>query len=96
MKLFTILLVILLAMIGVKSRFFSFSSQSTKDYSQTGPLFVLDKHLNVPILCEGLIYGLGGKVGVTFVANMLGTWDEDSGTLTESSSYSNKKKTERK
>ena len=72
MKFLTILLVFLLAAIGVKSRYFSFSSQSPKDYSQTGPLFVLDKHLNGPILSEGLIYGPDGKVGVTFVANMMG------------------------
>ena len=84
MKFLTILLVMLLAAIVVKSRFFSFSSQSPKDYSQTGPLFVLDKHLNGPILSEGLIYGPDGKVGVTFVANMMGTWDGDSGTLSES------------
>ena len=96
MKILTILLVILLAAIGVKSRFFSFSSQSPKDYSQTGPLFVLDKHLNGPILSEGLIYGPDGKVGVTFVANMMGTWDGDSGTLSESFSYSNGKTQERK
>ena len=96
MKFLTILLVILLAAIGVKSRFFSFSSQSPRDYSQTGPLFVLDKHLNGPILSEGLIYGPDGKVGVTFVANMMGTWDGDSGTLSESFSYSNGKTQERK
>ena len=84
MKLLTIILVILLAAIGVKTRLFSFSSQSPKDYSQTGPLFVLDEHLSGPILSEGIIYGPTGKVGVTFVANMVGTWDGDSGTLAES------------
>lgn len=96
MKLFTILLVFLLAAIGVKFRFFSFHAQSPKDYSQTGPLFVLDEHLNGPILSEGVIYGPDGKVGVTFVANMLGTWDGVTGTLAESFSYSNGKTQERK
>lgn len=96
MNLFTILLVFLLAAIGVKSRFFSFHAQSPKDYSQTGPLFVLDEHLNGPILSEGVIYGPNGKVGVTFVASMLGTWDGVTGTLAESFSYSNGKTQERK
>jgi hypothetical protein len=96
MKLLTIILVILLAAIGVKTRLFSFSSQSPKDYSQTGPLFVLDEHLSGPILSEGIIYGPTGKVGVTFVANMVGTWDGDSGTLAESFSYSNGKTQKRK
>jgi hypothetical protein len=57
---------------------------------------VLDKHLNGPILSEGLIYGPDGKVGVTFVANMMGTWDGDSGILSENFSYSNGKTQERK
>ena len=96
MKFLTIILVILLAAIGVKTRLFSFSSQSPKDYAQTGPLFVLDEHLSGPILSEGIIYGPTGKVGVTFIANMVGTWDGDSGTLAESFSYSNGKTQERK
>lgn len=90
-----ILMLILLALIA-KQRFFSFRAQSPDDYAETGPQFVLKEHLSGPILSDGLIYGPGGRVTNSFTAEMYGEWDGDTGTLSETFTYSNGKTQERK
>lgn len=92
-----ILLLVLLAFIG-KQRFFSFRAQSPGDYAkaETGPAFVLKEQLSGSILSEGLIYGPGGRVTNSFTAEMFGEWDGDTGTLSETFTYSNGKVQERK
>jgi hypothetical protein len=96
MKLLTIILLLALTILVTKKLFFSFSSQSPADYSDTGPDFVLKKQLSGRILSEGLIYGPNGKMTNSFVAEMVGEWDGDKGTLSESFTYANGRKQERK
>ncbi|KMW60191.1 putative lipoprotein precursor [Candidatus Rhodobacter oscarellae] len=78
-----------LALFGVLvwTRRMGFLAQSPEDYSGQGPAFDLKRHLSGPILCEGVIYGPTGRVASRFVADMEGTWDGDSGTLTEHFRY---------
>ena len=96
MKLLTIVLLVGLTILIAKALFFSFSSQSPSDYADTGPEFVLKKQLSGRILSEGLIYGPNGKMTNSFVAEMVGEWDGDKGTLSESFTYANGTKQERK
>ncbi len=46
-------------------------------------------HLSGRILCEGVIYGPLGRVSSRFVADMIGTWDGNTGTLAETFRYDN-------
>ncbi|WP_171101684.1 DUF3833 domain-containing protein [Ruegeria sp. HKCCD7255] len=96
MKLLTILLFAILAVIIGKARFLSFRSQEPSDYASTGPEFSLKENLNGEILSEGLIYGPNGKMSNSFVARMVGEWDGNAGTLTEYFTYSNGKQMTRK
>jgi len=89
MKIFTILLVIFVAVMFARILFLSFRSQNPADYANTGPQFILKEHLNGRILSEGLIYGPKGRMTNSFVAEMVGVWDGDTGTLTEEFTYSN-------
>jgi hypothetical protein len=89
MKILTVLLVIFVAAMFARNLFLSFRSQSPADYADTGPQFILKEHLNGRILSEGLIYGPKGKMTNSFVAEMVGEWDGDTGTLSENFTYSN-------
>jgi hypothetical protein len=96
MKLLTIILLVAISLIAVKKMFFSFTAQTPADYADKGPNFVLKKQLSGRILSEGLIYGPNGKMTNSFVAEMNGEWDGDTGTLSESFTYANGRKQERK
>jgi hypothetical protein len=96
MKILTsILLLIVLVMIA-KTMFLSFRAQTPQDYADTGPVFSLKQHLSGQIAAQGLIYGPNGRMTNSFVAQMEGVWDGDSGTLTEDFTYSNGKVQQRK
>jgi hypothetical protein len=68
-------------------RYFGFAAQRPADYAALAPQFDARRHLNGPILCEGVIYGPLGRVSSRFVAQMHGTWDGNRGTLREHFSY---------
>ena len=78
----------LLALLWVGlSRIMGFHTQKPSDFAATGPAFDMATHLNGPILCEGVIYGPLGRVSSRFVADMVGTWDGNTGTLAETFRY---------
>ncbi|WP_425046002.1 DUF3833 domain-containing protein [Primorskyibacter sp. S87] len=89
MKIVTAILFVVLLLVLTKNLFLSFRSQSPETYAGTGPAFDLRKHLSGQILSEGLIFGPVGKMTNSFVAEMVGEWDGDSGTLSEHFTYSN-------
>lgn len=68
-------------------RFFSFQSQTTAELANRGPAFDLRRHLNGPILCEGVIYGPTGRVTSRFVADFEARWDGNAGVMTERFRY---------
>ena len=78
---------IVIAVLILRARLFSFQSQQPGDLAKAGPRFDLREHLNGPILCEGLIYGPTGRVASRFVAHMVGSWDGNTGTLREEFRY---------
>lgn len=96
MKIATLMLLLVLAAVFAKNRFFSFRAQSPQDYAGVGPEFSLTRHLSGPILSEGLVFGPSGRVTNSFVAEMNGQWDGNTGTLTEHFVYSNGQVRDRK
>jgi hypothetical protein len=74
---------IVLFLIGLRSRFASFRAQAPADYTDKGPTFDLRRHLSGPLACEGVIFGPTGRVTSRFVADMHGHWDGSTGTLAE-------------
>ncbi|MGO4914361.1 DUF3833 family protein [Pseudogemmobacter sp. W21_MBD1_M6] len=71
----------------VWQRNWTFVAQTPEDYAGSGPVFDVRKHLNGPLLCEGLIYGPTGRVSSRFVADMNVEWDGDTGLMTEEFRY---------
>ncbi|MBR9842815.1 MAG: DUF3833 domain-containing protein [Rhodobacteraceae bacterium] len=84
-------LLILLTLAGIVSILrrvvVGFHTQRPSHYAATGPAFDLRKHLSGGMLSEGLIYGPRGHVSSRFVAKMVGSWEGDSGVLTENFTY---------
>jgi Protein of unknown function (DUF3833) len=78
---------ITLALLALLSRAKGFHTQKPADFAAQTPTFDLKRHLNGPILCEGVIYGPLGRVTSRFVADMYGSWDGDTGTLKETFRY---------
>lgn len=89
MKLAVALLLVLLALPAFQRLFFSFASQRIADYAGTGPRLDIRTSLSGPLISEGVIYGPTGRVVSRFVATMHGTWEGDTGTLSESFRYDN-------
>jgi hypothetical protein len=79
--------VLAFAAVWIRARFTTFISQSPEDYEAQGPQFDLRQHLNGQIVCEGVIFGLTGRVSSRFVAEMEGRWNGNVGTLTERFKY---------
>ena len=76
-----------LGAVVIAPRFIGFRAQSPADFTGKGPQFDLRKHLNGPILCEGVIYGPTGRVASRFVADMEARWDGNRGVMTERFHY---------
>jgi len=64
-----------------------FVAQKPFDYEDENPAFDIRKHLNGPILCEGIIYGPLGRVSSRFVANFDAHWDGNKGQMKERFTY---------
>lgn len=96
MKILSVLLLLIVVIGAAKTLFFSFRAQSPSDYAGTTPTFSLKENLSGKIVSEGLIYGPNGKMTNSFVAEMFGEWEGDTGTLSEHFTYSNGKVQSRK
>lgn len=79
---------IALAATWAKRRYASFVSQSPDDYAagRAGRLD-LRKHLNGPMICEGVIYGPLGRVTSRFVAEFDAAWTGNTGVMKEAFTY---------
>jgi hypothetical protein len=71
----------------LRIRRWDFPAQRPADYEGQGPRFDLRKHLNGPIVCEGVIYGPTGRVSSRFVADFDARWDGNTGVMTEHFRY---------
>lgn len=76
-----------LFVVALWTRAFSFRAQKPADYAGKGPEFDIRQVLNGPLKCEGVIYGLTGRVTSRFVADMHATWDGNVGRMTEHFRY---------
>ena len=76
-----------LGLFALARRWVGFTAQTPADFEGKGPAFDPRRHLNGPILCEGVVYGPLGRVASRFVADMKGSWDGNVGTLTEDFRY---------
>jgi hypothetical protein len=80
---------VILGLQAVIRRFWSFKAQVPSDYVEGQPQFDLRRHLNGPILCEGVIYGPLGRVTSRFVGEFDAQWDGNSGVMKERFTYDN-------
>ena len=76
-----------LGLVAAKSRLAGFRAQTPAEFAGKGPQFDPREHLNGPIQCEGVIYGPTGRVTSRFVADMVGEWQGNTGTLRETFRY---------
>ncbi|ANB33009.1 DUF3833 family protein [Rhodovulum sulfidophilum] len=84
---FVLGLALALALVAAKVRYLGFPAQKPADYSGQGPEFDLRRHLDGPILCEGVVYGPTGRVVSRFTGDFLAQWEGNSGTMTEEFRY---------
>ena len=87
--LYTLLIGVLLTLVlvAMRARYLGFRAQSPAEWVGKGPRLDLRQALSGPILCEGVIYGPTGRVTSRFVAEMVGEWEGNTGTLRETFRY---------
>jgi hypothetical protein len=78
---------LMLGLVVLHARMLGFRAQKPRDYATSLPRLDLRQHLNGPILCEGVIYGLTGRVSSRFVADFDARWDGNVGVMTETFRY---------
>lgn len=71
----------------VRSQVSGFCAQEPQDYDSAREPFDLRRHLNGPMICEGVIYGPTGRVTSRFTCEMVGQWKGDTGRLIERFHY---------
>ncbi|MFT6023507.1 MAG: hypothetical protein ACI9PY_001624 [Ascidiaceihabitans sp.] len=74
---------IVLLLNWARSRYASFIAQNPQDYSADAEQFDVRKHLNGPIICEGVIYGPFGRVTSRFVGEFDCEWTNNTGVMRE-------------
>lgn len=80
---------LILALVWVRLRWGGFTAQRPKDYADAdGPAFDLRRHLDGPLICEGVIFGPFGRVSSRFHARITCTWEGDTGVMDELFTYS--------
>lgn len=80
---------ILMIILGyLKSRYLDFMAQRPEDYlDANGEAFDLRRHLNGPIVCDGVIYGPTGRVTSRFVGEFDARWEGNVGVMKERFTY---------
>ena len=83
------LCVVLLVLLGllIWRPGFAFRHQKPEFYADTSPEFDIRKHLNGPMVADGVIFGPREQVVSRFTADFLGEWDGDTGSLAENFTY---------
>lgn len=74
---------LVLVVVWIKARLWSFTAQKPQDYANSTPAFDLREHLNGPIICEGVIYGPLGRVTSRFVGQFHAEWTGHRGVMRE-------------
>lgn len=76
-----------LVLVWLRTHRAGFVAQRPQDYEDEGPAFDVRKHLNGPLLCEGVIYGPMGRVSSRFVADFHASWEGNTGVIKEKFTY---------
>ncbi|MCC1493002.1 DUF3833 family protein [Cognatishimia sp. F0-27] len=72
----------------LRVRYAAFLGQRPQDYANApGEALDLPRHLNGPIICEGVIYGPLGRVSSRFVGEFDARWEGNKGVMTERFTY---------
>lgn len=71
------------------------SSQSLSDYQGTTPEFDVKTFFNGPLQAKGIVLDRSGTVTRRFSVEMIGTWQQNQGTLAEWFVFDDGEKTER-
>lgn len=71
------------------------TSVTPMDYRGEKPVLELERYFNGPLTADGVVFNRAGKVVKRFHVDLLGTWHDDVGTLSEHFTYSNGDKQER-
>lgn len=78
---------VVIAALALKSRFVGFTAQERDTQFSSGPDFDMRKHLNGPMVCDGVIFGPTGRVSSSFTAEFDVTWRGDVCTMKEVFTY---------
>lgn len=70
------------------SLLFDAGARSVSAYAEEAPVLDLRDYLDGPLSAAGVFFGLSGRVERRFVADMLGTWRGNRGTLEEEFRFS--------
>ncbi|WP_428926707.1 DUF3833 domain-containing protein [Marinibacterium sp. SX1] len=79
--------VIVLALLALRRGLASFAAQRPADYAAAGPALDPRRHLDGPLICDGVVYGPTGRVVSRFTADMEARWDGNRGVLREHFRY---------
>ncbi|RBI85581.1 DUF3833 domain-containing protein [Rhodosalinus halophilus] len=74
-------------LVWLRTRFFGFLAQSPGDYGAGGPQFDIRRHLDGPLVCDGVIYGPTGRVASRFKGDFDITWQGNTGVMRERFEY---------
>lgn len=73
-----------LAATWARDRYTGFRAQRPADYATLpGEVFDLKRHLNGPLVCDGVIYGPTGRVTSRFVGDFMAEWQDNRGVMRE-------------
>ncbi len=75
------------AFVWARRTYFDFVAQSPDDYVGGSTPIDIRRHLNGPMICEGVIYGPTGRVSSRFVGHFDITWTQDTGVMRERFEY---------
>ena len=75
--------VLALVLMGLRTRYGSFSAQSGQDYAGDGPDFDPRRHLDGEMVCDGVVYGPTGRVVSRFTADFDIAWSGTRGVMRE-------------
>ena len=78
-----------LGALKVWDQFWSFRAQRPKDYAAERPAFDLRTALAGRYTAHGAIFDFSGRANVRFSAEIVGTFDDEGGTLAERFRYDN-------
>ena len=76
-----------IALVWARTRFAGFLAQRPEDYAAAEPRFDIRRHLNGPLVCDGVIYGPTGRVASRFTGEFDVTWDGNTGEMRERFDY---------